>query len=210
MPMVLDTLTPEVIAEIGERYTQTDETLTSILRGTGLNRNHFYELREQQGWPLRRPYERTFRAKLAGLPRPGAPLTEDAATAEAAPVPAPAALALDGSSDADLVRGLRALVHRAVESITADASKRPRGGAVRTLRDIAPLTQALENLWRVEDAVKQRCPEPEESDRSLNELRDELYRRLVGLQEDGIAERERREAEHEARQRAEWQRGEVF
>lgn len=108
------------------------------------------------------------------------------------------------------MRRLRLLVHRAVEAITEDSSKRPRGGAVRTLRDIAPLTQALENLWRVEDAVKQRCPEPEESDRSLNELRDELYRRLVGLQEDGIAERERREAEHEARQRAEWQRGEVF
>lgn len=106
------------------------------------------------------------------------------------------------------MRRLRLLVHGAVEAITADSSKRPRGGAVRTLREIAPVTQALENLWRVEDAVKQRCPEPEESDRSLNELRDELYRRLVGLQEDAIAERGPYDAEKEARQRAEWRRAE--
>ncbi len=88
MTMLIDTLTPETIAEIGERYTQTDETLTSILRGTGLNRNHFYELREQQGWPLRRPQDRTFRAGLARLPRPGAPAAEAAPTPEAASAPA--------------------------------------------------------------------------------------------------------------------------
>jgi hypothetical protein len=188
MTMLIDTLTPELIAEIGERYTQTDETLLSILRGTRLSRNHFYELREQQGWPLRRPPERTFRGRLARLPRPGAPAPDDAPTADTASPPA--ASVLEGSSDADLARALRALVQRAVEAIATESTKRPRSAATRTLRDIAPLTQALENLWRIEDAVKQRSPEPQESDRSLCELRDELYNRLVRLQEDGPPDRE--------------------
>ena len=147
------------------------------------------------------PQERTFRGRLDRLPRPGASAPDDAPTAEAVAAPV-----LAGSSDADLARALRVLVERAVEAIATEATKRPRSAATRTLRDIAPLTQALESLWRVEDAVKQRSPQPKESDRSLNELRDDLYNRLVHLQASTIAEREGREAEHGDYVHIDWDR----
>jgi hypothetical protein len=178
MAMLIDTLTPQMIAEIEERYTQTNETVRSIVRGMGLSPNHFYELREQQGWPLRRPPERAFGARLARFPPPGAPAPEPR-TAERLPA------APQGNSDADLANALRGLVQRAVDGIQAEWTSRPRGAATRALREIGPLTRALEDLWRIEDALKQRAPQPQESDRSLNELRDDLYNRLTRLRDDG-------------------------
>jgi hypothetical protein len=135
----------------------------------GISRSGLYQYREREGWPLRRPG--------GSRPASGASAPQ---TGTAAPVPGLAA----GDGDAALrrqVARLHGFVADRLETILAggeaDPERLDRRAAflARTMVQLDGLGVAL----RKRDAQEHR--DGEDAPRSLNELRDELCRRLARL-----------------------------
>lgn len=88
----------------------------------------------------------------------------------------------------ELARRARRLVEQAIVDLAGERKNAPRALAASAPQRLAALVRSLERLTRLEAALGQRGTENGEaqSGRSLTELRDDLYGRLVA------ARRERR------------------
>jgi hypothetical protein len=193
-------LAPEKIADYRRRYVETKEPVRSIAKSARMSMDQFYALREQQGWPLRRPPDKTFERALRRLPPP--PPTPgdgsgEAPRADAPPDPAEAA------DPAETVARAKRLAHDIVADLQRERLRRPRAFAPRAARELAAVARVLEQVRRIEEALHAQAQalqaqalqaqtlQAQDSDhdaqdpgRSLVELRDELHRRLVEARRD--------------------------
>ena len=182
MADMTDRLAPERIADIGFRYTQTKGTVRSIAKSARMSMDQFYALREQQGWPLRRSPDKTFNGALRRLPPP-----EGAAETERVEAPRGEAPA----DPAKTVGRAKRLAHDIVADLQRDRLRRPRAFAARAARELTAVARVLEQVRRIEEALgangirdDDTRDDAQASGRSLTELRDELYRRLVDARRD--------------------------
>src|SRR5215211_3589707 len=192
-------LAPEKIADYGRRYVETKEPVRSIAKSGRMSMDQFYALREQQGWPLRRPPDKTFERALRRLPPPRTPGggSGEAPRADAPPDPA------EPADPAETVARAKRLAHDIVADLQRERLRRPRAFAPRAARELAAVARVLEQVRRIEEALHAQAQalqaqalqaqtlQAQDSDhdahdpgRSLVELRDELHRRLVEARRD--------------------------
>jgi hypothetical protein len=192
-------LAPEKIADYGRRYVETKEPVRSIAKSGRMSMDQFYALREQQGWPLRRPPDKTFERALRRLPPPPTPGdgSGEAPGADAPPDPA------EPADPAETVARAKRLAHDIVADLQRERLRRPRAFAPRAARELAAVARVLEQVRRIEEALHAQAQElqaqalqaqtlqAQDSDhdaqdpgRSLVELRDELHRRPVEARRD--------------------------
>jgi len=192
-------LAPEKIADYRRRYVETKEPVRSIAKSARMSMDQFYALREQQGWPLRRPPDKTFERALRRLPPPPTPGdgSGEAPGADAPPDPA------EPADPAETVARAKRLAHDIVADLQRERLRRPRAFAPRAARELAAVARVLEQVRRIEEALHAQAQElqaqalqaqtlqAQDSDhdaqdpgRSLVELRDELHRRLVEARRD--------------------------
>jgi hypothetical protein len=183
-------LTPEKIADYRRRYVETKEPVRSIAKSARMSMDQFYALREQQGWPLRRPPDKTFERALRRLPPP--PRTPGNGSGEAPRADAPPDPAEPADPTETVARAKR-LAHDIVADLQRERLRRPRAFAPRAARELAAVARVLEQVRRIEEALHAQAQalqaqalQAQDSDhdaqdpgRSLVELRDELHRRLV-------------------------------
>jgi hypothetical protein len=198
-------LAPEKIADYRRRYVETKEPVRSIAKSARMSMDQFYALREQQGWPLRRPPDKTFERALRRLPPPPPPPrtpgdgsgSGEAPRADAPPDPA------EPADPAETVARAKRLAHDIVADLQRERLRRPRAFAPRAARELAAVARVLEQVRRIEEALHAQAQalqaqalqaqtlQAQDSDhdaqdpgRSLVELRDELHRRLVEARRD--------------------------
>jgi hypothetical protein len=136
------------------------------------------------GWPKRRPEG----GRVAAPARRAAESCPDGASASGAASPfralSPVAADLDADADvAEIAAAMRGLVRERVAELQAERGRgRRRGASGRMAAEIAPLARVLEQVLRIQNAYRTRetGDDGTHARRSLAELRDELYRRLVG------------------------------
>src|SRR5215213_10215640 len=188
-------LAPEKIADYRRRYVETKEPVRSIAKSARMSMDQFYALREQQGWPLRRPPDKTFERALRRLPPP--PPTPGNGSGEAPGADAPPGQA-EPADPAETVARAKRLAHDIVADLQRERLRRPRAFAPRAARELAAVARVLEQVRRIEEALHAQAQalqaqtlQAQDSDhdaqdpgRSLVELRDELHRRPVEARRD--------------------------
>src|SRR5215207_11295633 len=135
MADMIERLAPEKIADYGRRYVETKEPVRSIAKSARMSMDQFYALREQQGWPLRRPPDnKTFERALRRLPPP--PPTPGNGSGEPPGADAPPGQA-EPADPAETVARAKRLAHDIVADLQRERLRRPRAFAPRAARELA-------------------------------------------------------------------------
>src|SRR4051794_34931467 len=106
-----------------------------------MSMDQFYALREQQGWPLRRPPDKTFERALRRLPPPP-PRTPGDENGEAPRADAPPDAAEPAADPAETVARAKRLAHDIVADLQRERLRRPRAFAPRAARELAAVARS--------------------------------------------------------------------
>lgn len=175
-------------------YRFTTTPVAEIARRLERTVRSFHKLRRRLGWPLRRPDIsegiRASRARPKRAPALPAPVLSAPASVETPAMPD--ALGPVPTDPRAVARMLRDLIAQEIARLRARQASSSGAGSDATLRTLALLARSHKTLSDTIEA-EETADASEAPGRSLAELRDELYRRLVRLRAERKAARRDRE-----------------
>jgi hypothetical protein len=192
-PMVF---TSELLADARRRYEQTSEPLYLIAADLGIHRSTFSVFALREGWVRHRPAPRelsaasrllkqTEKLEAESLALWHAPAAKDDGQESAIPGPACLAGPADMTASIEwLHREVRGQI-AAVEALRARMRGTPQTGheAAVIARTLVALTGALHKLQRMACGVQQPGSDHDDFPTNIDELRDELARRIEAFME---------------------------
>ena len=185
---------PEALADVCYRYTETDETVASIAKSYGVSKDTVLATAKKHSWPMRRdrPPRGLAEAVRDNAPAEGAgvaPVVAAAASIEAAPTDATPidAASIDAAAAANDALPLALRLEQAVVRELARVEQRHRAGgnmrpseSERVARTLSTLTQTLfkvrELRARDADGGAHECHDDMPAD--IDGFRDALARRI--------------------------------
>ena len=183
---------PEALADVCYRYTETDETVASIAKSYGVSKDTVLATAKKHSWPMRRdrPPRGLAEAVRDNAPAEGAgvaPVVAAAASIEAAPTDATPidAASIDAAAAANDALPLALRLEQAVVRELARVEQRHRGGgnmrpseSERVARTLSTLTQTLFKVRALREPGSVTAHEPDDMPADIDGFRDALARRI--------------------------------
>ena len=183
---------PEALADVCYRYTETDETVASIAKSYGVSKDTVLATAKKHSWPMRRdrPPRGLAEAVRDNAPAEGAgvaPVVAAAASIEAAPTDATPidAASIDAAAAANDALPLALRLEQAVVRELARVEQRHRAGgnmrpseSERVARTLSTLTQTLFKVRALREPGSVTAHEPDDMPADIDGFRDALARRI--------------------------------